>query len=53
MAKSNVAQFATELKLLTDEFLELLTDLPAATPESSVEKARKDKDGSDGDREAA
>jgi biopolymer transport protein ExbB len=47
------SRIAAELKLLTDEFLELLTELPAAAPEGGVEKGRRNKDGSDGDREAA
>ena len=42
------ARIATELKLLTDEFLEQLLELPASAPETA-----KAKEGGGGDREAA
>ncbi len=44
-------RIATELRLLTDEFLEQLTEMPAQAPESSGTTARKAKN--DGDRDAA
>ena len=42
------ARIATELKLLTDEFLEQLLEVPATAPETA-----KAKEGGGGDREAA
>lgn len=43
------ARIATELKLLTDEFLEQLHEVPASAPEA----AKTTKEGGGGDREAA
>lgn len=43
------ARIATEMKLLTDEFLEQLLEQPASAPES----AKTTKEGGGGDREAA
>lgn len=50
------ARIATELKLLTDEFLELLLDQPKSTTTDRGKKSKKDDDDkgdADGDREAA
>jgi biopolymer transport protein ExbB len=43
-------RIATEMKLLTDEFLELLLD---PDDESQREKAKRARGGGDGDRDAA
>ena len=53
-------RIAMEMKLLTDEFLELLLEAPtdsqpkkAARSEDAQDKSKKGKGGDDGDREAA
>jgi biopolymer transport protein ExbB len=45
-------RIATELKLLTDEFLEQLTDAPAPSEERGAKRSKSRGEG-DGDREAA